>query len=332
MKILPVTFAALFGTAALADVPKVVTDIAPVQSIVARVMQGLGTPDVIVRPGVSPHGYAMRPSEAAALEAADLIVWVGEGLTPWMEEAIDTLAKDSHEIELLDLEETALLDMREGVNFEPHDHGDDDHDDHHGEDDHDHDGEHAHDEDHAGEHEEHDHHGHAHGTHDPHAWLDPENAAAWMQVIAGELAEIDPGNASAYMKNAEDGRAELAALTARLQADLQPARGNGFLVFHDAYQYFEHRFDVPVQAAVSLGDASDPGPARLAELQAIVKENEITCAFSEPQFNPRVLQVIFDGAVEIAVLDPLGAGLEPGITLYPALLESMAKTMLGCGA
>ena len=164
-KLLPVSItAALLGGTAIADVPNVAVDIAPVHSLVARVMEGVGTPDLIVPMGASPHGYNLRPSEAAALQDSDLVFWIGEDLTPWMEGAVATLADGATVTGLLDSDGTVLLNFREGALFEAHDHGDeDDHDDedHAGHDD-------DHNDDHDDEHaDEHDHDGH--DDHDAHA-------------------------------------------------------------------------------------------------------------------------------------------------------------------
>src|SRR6056297_1885864 len=195
-----------FAGAALAETPKVVADITPVHSLVAQVMEGAGTPALLIAPGASPHGYAMRPSEAAALDAAELVFWMGEGLTPWLEGAIDSLAGDAQVIALLGAGETRVLPFREGIAFEAHDekgHDDHSHDDHghEGHDEHGHD-EHGHDE------HGHDEHGHGHDGADPHTWLDPTNARAWLDVIAAELAGHDPGNAALYKANAAAAQAE----------------------------------------------------------------------------------------------------------------------------
>ncbi|CAN0606601.1 unnamed protein product, partial [Ectocarpus sp. 12 AP-2014] len=150
------------GGTAFAEVPSVAVDIAPVHSLVARVMDGVGTPDLIVQPGASPHEYSLRPSEAKALQDANLVFWVGHGLTPWLEDAIETLATNAAVTELLEADGTIELEFREGALFEAHDHGDDDHgehDDDHADEKHD---DHAHDEDHAKE----EHEDHAKGGHD----------------------------------------------------------------------------------------------------------------------------------------------------------------------
>lgn len=332
---------------AMADAPKVATDITPVQSLVARVMQGVGTPELIVRPGASPHGYAMRPSEAAALESADLVFWMGEGLTPWLEGAIGSLAGDAHVIELLGAAGSRVLPFREGVEFAAQGHGEahaeeePGHEDHAedaaGHDDHGHDEE-GHDEEghddhgHEKEHDDHadDDHGHAHDGADPHAWLDPANARVWLGLIAEELAEHDPDNAAVYAANAAEAEAELVALSAEIAAQIAPVQDRSFLVFHDAYQYFETAFGVSASGAISLGDAADPGPARIAALREMAQEQGVTCVFSEPQFEPKLVETVFGDVATHGVLDPMGSQVEPGPALYPQLIRDMAEALVTC--
>lgn len=377
-KLLPVSItAALMGGTAMADVPNVAVDIAPVHSLVARVMEGVGTPDLIVPSGASPHEYNLRPSEAAALQEANLVFWIGEDLTPWMEGAVETLADGATVTTLLESDGTVLLDFRENALFEAHDHDDhdkhedhadnEDHDDHdhddehaqkdeHGHDDHDHDDhaedkdheDHGHDEEHAHEddhghddhddHEDHadhdgheDHEGHAHGEHDPHAWLSPTNAETWLNVIAAQLSAADPDNAGAYFANAAAAREEMDALSAEVAETLEPVRGGSFIVFHDAYQYFEDAFDFPASGAISIGDAADPSPARIAEIQGRIREEGVDCVLTEPQFNPGIVATVLDGTeANTGVMDPLGSDLKPGASLYPNVIRNLAKTLAEC--
>ena len=331
---LSVTATLMAGTA-MAEVPQVAVDIAPVQSLVARVMEGVGAPSLIVQPGASPHEYSLRPSEAEALQEADLVFWIGEGLTPWMEESIETLAGDATVTTLLEADGTVLLDFREDALFEAHVHGDEEHEKHTEGADQDQNGEdHADGDDH--DHEEHSEaeahdHDHAHGEHDPHAWLSPENAATWLNVIAAQLSAADPDNAGTYFANAAAARSELEALTAELNGILDPVRGGRFIVFHDAYQYFETAFDFPASGAISIGDATDPSPARIAEIQARVADEGIQCVLSEPQFNPGLVATVMDGTdANTAVLDPLGSDLAPGTGLYPQMLRNLATSLAGC--
>jgi len=313
--------ATLMGGAAYAETPQVAVDIAPVHSLVARVMDGIGKPDLIIQPGASPHEYSLRPSEASALQAADLVFWIGPDLTPWLTDTIGTLAPDAVVTELMEADGTIELEFREGALFEAHDHDDhgddDDHDDHGDNDDH--------DEAESG------HEGHDHGAHDPHAWLSPKNAMNWLNVIAGQLSAVDPDNAGAYFANAAAGRTEIKTLIGEVTATLDPVRGGQFIVFHDAYQYFEMDFDFPASGAISISDASDPSPARIAKIQARIAEQGIDCVLAEPQFNPGLVATVLDGTdAQTGILDPLGSDLELGPAFYPQLIRNLSNVLADC--
>lgn len=337
------TTAALSASAAAAETPRVVADIAPVHALVSAVMDGIGTPDLVIPQNASPHGYALRPSEAAALDEAGLVVWIGPGLIPQLGRSIENLAGDATVLTLTEVPGTTLLDVREGATFEAHSHDDHDHahdehghgddhahdhdHDHAHEDDHDHGHDHAHEDDHA-----HDHgHDHAHGEIDFHAWLDPANAATWLDAIAAALAEADPQNADLYRANAEAAKEEIASLEAEIEAMLAPVRGEDFIVFHDAYHYFEARFGLEAAGSIAFSDATAPSAARLAELRDLVAETGISCAFAEPQFDPGLVEaVIEEEGARVGVLDPIGIGIELGPDFYPALLRGMAQAMADC--
>ena len=348
----------LTGSAALADSPRVVADIAPVHSLVSRVMDGIGKPDLIVPNETSPHDYRLRPADAEALESAGLVFWMGEGLTPWMERALESLSGEATIVELLALDETKTLPFREGALFDAHDHSEHDdhddhddhdhdkeHDDHDDHDDHDHDKEHYdhddHDDhDHDKEHDDHDDHddhghddhaGHDHGEFDPHAWLSTDNAKTWLNVIAAKLSSIDPTNAGGYFANASEAIVELDALDKEVDEMLDTVRGGKFIVFHDAYQYFETVYDFPASGAISLSDASDPGAARIAEIAKRIEGENIQCVLSEPQFNANMVDTVMAGTeAKTEVIDPLGFGIEPGSSLYTKLIKGMATSLVNC--
>jgi zinc transport system substrate-binding protein len=291
------------GQGAWAEVPRVVTDIAPVQSLVAMVMEGVGEPDVLLPAGASPHSYAMRPSEARALSRAGLVVFVSEGLTPWLHGPLGTLGNGARVLELGAIEGTEILPLREGAGFGAHEHGDDG-------------------QDHGGDHG---------AAGDPHLWLDPQNAALWLGVIAREIGELDPENAATYEGNAEAAQARLATLGERISAELNPLAGESFVVYHDAFQYFEHRFGLEAVGAISPGDASDPSPSHIAGLRKAAAAAEAGCILAEPQFNEGLVNTVFDGReARVSVADPLGTGFEPGAGLYPQVLEQVAEALTDC--
>ena len=290
-----------------ADVPQVTTDIPVTHSLVTRVMAGIGTPDLIVNRGASPHDYSLRPSNAASLEAADLVFWISSELTPWLEGALKTLAADAKVIELMDTKGSTVLPFRDGATFETHSHR------------------HKHDED------GHDEDEHATVNIDPHGWLDPDNGKTWLDVIATELSKIDPENTDIYFDNVSQGKTDIDAVISEIDATLATFRGTNFIVYHDAYQYFERRFDVLAAGSISMGDVSDPSPARIAEIRQTVEELDMTCVFSEPQFNPELVATVVDGTKARArVIDPLGTYLTLGADFYLNLLRNIAQTMASC--
>ncbi|MCX8225669.1 MAG: zinc ABC transporter substrate-binding protein [Sulfitobacter sp.] len=315
-RLLPVSFL-LLSTAAWADVPRVATDIAPVHSLVAQVMAGVGTPDLTIPPGASPHSYAMRPSEARALAGADLVVWVGPSLTAWLGNPIDTLAGDALRLELENAAGTVMLENRTGVAFEVHDHtaNHDDDAEEEGRDDH---------ADHGG-------HDHPEDSIDPHLWLDPVNASLWLGAISVALGQLDPENAKIYAANAAKGQGDMAKLQARIQAQLEPVQRRPFAVFHDAYHYFEARFGVEASAALLLSDGSAPSAARLDEVRNVVQSINAVCVFTEPQFNPGLVAALAEeGSLKSALLDPLGAALTPGPALYGEMIQELATSFANC--
>ena len=313
-----------FPLATLADVPSVAVDIPPVHSLVSKVMGELGEPELFMQQGASPHGYSLRPSEAQTLDDAELVVWVSNDLTPWLANPLASLASDAEHLQLMAVDGTQVFNYRDRsvALMDDHDHAHDH--------DHDHDHDHAHDHDH--DHEGH-HHDHHHDGLDPHGWLDPQNARLWVDAIARRLSTLDPENADQYQTNATQAKADLLTLQMALEEQLAEQSAPRFVVFHDAYQYFENRFEVPSEGAISLGDASDPSPARIEALQQHVRENDIQCVFSEPQFNTAMVNNVFgDTPAVMGVIDPLGVELQLGPTLYDQLLHQLADALGACSA
>ena len=112
---------------------------------------------------------------------------------------------------------------------------------------------------------------------------------------------------------------------------LEPVRGRNFVVFHDAYQYFEKRFNVNVLGAFTVNTDVMPGAEQLAEIREIIEHDKVSCIFSEPQFNPDIINAVAkDMDIKTGVLDPLGATLNPGKDLYFDLIKNMSKSFKGC--
>ena len=382
----------LISSNALANAEtKVIASIKPVHSLVSAVMEGVGSPGLLVKGAGSPHSYSLKPSQAEELQAADVIFWMGHDLEAFLENSIENIAKNAKSVSLMDSHDLIKLSFREGGAFEAHahddhddhkdhddhddhkdhddhghddhkdhdDHGHDDHKDHddHGHDDHkDHD-DHGHDDhkdhdDHGhDDHKDHDDHGHddhkdhddhGHDDHkdhddhghdeiDPHVWLDPANAKALVHEIEETLSEADPANASVYEANAKTMMSKLDNLMAEIDNELQPVRGRGYVVFHDAYQYFENRFGVSAIGSITVSPEVMPGAERVAELREKVKSLDATCVFSEPQFEPKLVKTVTENTnAGTGVLDPLGSSIKDGPELYFTLIRNMAKSLKDC--
>ena len=365
--IIPILTLTTFFTSVKAEI-KVVASIKPIHSLATYLMEGVAKPKLIVDGYASPHGFALKPSHAKMLQEADLIFWVGEDLENFLEKPLNTIAKKAENIELMEIKGLNKLKFRERNIFDGHDdhdhghkedkHKEDDHDDHdhkkkdgHKEDDHDdhdhkkkdghkeddHDHGHKKKDDHD-DHDDHghkkkddhdDHEGHHHGEHDPHIWLDPINAKVILNEMVEHLIENDPNNASTYKSNLNKALKDLDKLTVEVMTELNKSTPS--IVFHDAYQYFEERFNVKVLGAFTVNTDVMPGAEQLAEIREIIEHDKITCIFSEPQFNPDIINAVAkDMDIKTGVLDPLGATLDPGKDLYFDLIKNMSKSFKGC--
>ena len=282
---------------------KVVASIKPIHSLASYLMDGISEPGLIVDGYASPHGFAMKPSHAKMLQEADLIFWVGEDLENFLEKPLKSIAKKAEKIELIEIKGLNKLKFRERNIFDGHDdhghddgHKEDDHDDHakkeDGHDDHSkkEDGHDDHDEHKEDGHDEHGHEGHAHGEHDPHIWLDPMNAKVILNEMVEHLIENDEKNSSVYKSNLGKALKDIDKLIKDVKAELN--KDISFIVFHDAYQYFENRFNVSVLGAFTVNTDVMPGAEQLSEIREIIEHDKVSCIFSEPQFNPDIINAV----------------------------------------
>ncbi|APO67958.1 Zn-uptake transporter substrate-binding protein ZnuA [Rhizobium gallicum] len=308
----------LAGASKAADAPAVVTSIKPIHSLVSAIMQGVGTPELIVDGAASPHIYNLKPSDASALQSAKVIFWVGPGLEAFLEKPLESLGSGASIAELDDAPGLVKLKFREGGAFEPHDDGDE--------------AEAGHEHEEAG----HDHDAHAEGDHDhgefdTHLWLDPMNAKAMAAEITTTLVAADPANALTYQANAKALDEKIDALDKEITGIVTPVKDKPFIVFHDAYQYFEHRYAVRVAGSITVSPENMPGAERVSEIHKKVADLGATCVFAEPQFEPRLVNVVIeDTDAKAGVLDPEAATLEAGPDLYFTLMRGIANSMKDC--
>jgi len=323
------------AASARADVPDVVVSIKPVHSLVAGVMKGVGEPTLLIKGGASPHSYSLRPSEASSLQNAEVVFWVGDELETFLEKALEALPKHATVVALHEVDGVTLLPFREGAEWEKHA---DDHEAHAKEhahaDEHHHEGTSDDSEEHAGH--EHGKHAdepahHAHGEKNMHIWLDPANAEAMVSRIALALSEADPANAPRYRSNAIALTDRLAEMDSVIDRDVAPVKRSPYIVFHDAYQYFETRYDLSPAGSITVDPDRKPGVRRIKEIRQKIQDTGAVCVFSEPQFEPAIVNTVIEGTkAKTAILDPLGADLAPGADAYFQLMHGLASSLRGC--
>lgn len=291
-------------TSALAEV-KVVATIKPLHALVAGVMDGVGVPDLLVTGTASPHTFALKPSGARALNEANVVFRVSPAVEPFTVKIATALPSTVRVVTLADAPGVRRLSMRRGDTFEPHGH--------------DHDG----DDGHA--------HGAEDGAGDGHVWLDPENAKAMVAEIARVLSEVSPGNATRLNANAGRVTRQIDALNGEIKAVLEPVRAQPYVVFHDAYQYFERRYDLSPVGAITVGPEVQPSAKRLTEIRRKIADLKAVCVFAEPQFKSNVISAIAEGTnARFGTLDPEGALVEPGAGAYAMLMRNLAGSLRGC--
>lgn len=288
--------------------PRVVVSIKPIHSLVAGVMQGVAEPQLIIQGGGSPHGYVLRPSEARMLANADLVIWVGHSLESFLVKPLATLAPRTHQLELTESLEDQLLPLRDGGSWDAHAH------------------ELTSDAPSPGLGEPHKHEEH---ELNPHLWLSPLLAKQIVVETAMALSAIDPQHRDTYQQNAEQLQQRLDDLHRQLSNKLAPVKDVPYVVFHDAYQYFENVYSLNAVGSISVNAERKPGVKWIGEIRDKIKAMNVRCVFSEPQFEPRMVATIIEGTgARRGVLDPLGAELPSGPDNYFQLLNNLADNLL----
>ena len=274
----------------------VVASFKPVHSLVAGVMAGVGEPTLLVKGAASPHDYALKPSDAAALEQAELVFWIGEGFETFLAKPLATLAAGERSIELGRIDGLVLLPPREGGVWDAHDHDEAEHE-----------------------------------ALDGHVWLDPRNAKAMVAAITAALAARDPAHALAYKANGEALQSKLDQLDAEIEARLASVKDVPFIVFHDAFQYLERRYGLAGVGSITVSPEQPPGAMRLQAIQEAIVAQGARCAFREPNFAPAVVDTVIAGtAARTGILDPEGAALTDGPDMYFELMRENAEALRSC--
>ncbi len=299
--------------------PDVVVSIAPVHSLVAAVMADVGTPMLLVPASASPHTYSLRPSDAQALAAADIVFRVGPAMETFLDKPLDALVSGS----VVTLAGAPGITAQSASAESADEHHDEEHDDEDAHEDEEH-------KDKAHDDEEHEEHGHAHAT-DPHIWLSVANARRIAEIAADTLSQHDPENAATYARNLAQLNGRLIELQNELRDILEPVRRQPYIVMHDAYRHFEAEFGLRRSAAISLSPERRPGARQLFRIRSLLIAQDIKCVFAEPQFPDSIAATVVDGVnARLALLDPVGVDIPPGPELYVTLMENLGRSLATC--
>ena len=289
---------ALAAAAARAEPPRVVASVKPLQSLAAGVMAGIGAPEVLIKGGNSPHSYSLRPSDARILEHADVVFWIGPRFEAFLEKSLVSLGRKARVVALIGAPKVKVLSARQGglwVGLDTKDAARGD------------------------------------GHQDQHIWLDVDNAKAIVAAMATALSAGDAANAARYFRNAAEVEERLTALDAELRMQLAPIRQKPFIVFHDAYHYFEARYGLNAMGAITVSPDRAAGARRISEIRAKIESLGDVCVFSEPQFQPKLVKMLLsDTRAKSAVLDPEGTALAAGPELYFDLMRGLGGNFTRC--
>lgn len=355
-------FTLITCASAFASDSKVVVSINPVHSLVASVLDGIQTPELLIKGTDSVHGYQVKPSDAKLLENADVIVWIGPTFESTLSPSISNVSEHTTVIEVGELNGLRLYENREHADEHADEHGDehgdehedhhaeeghhdehddhhdekghdDGHEDHHAEEGHDHGDEDHHDDKEMDEHDDHHGHGdhHDHGLYDMHVWLDVYNAKVIVHEVTEILADLYPDHKSRLMSNMNSTVKKLDALEEELNELSKSFSGLPYLVFHDAYQYLEKMLGFQNSGTIAINPELAPGAKRILELRERIERVGALCVFKEPQFNPHLLETITEGTdLKVGTMDPLGADVPPGPDAYDEILRNLVVALKTC--
>ncbi|MCB1862674.1 MAG: zinc ABC transporter substrate-binding protein [Gammaproteobacteria bacterium] len=295
--------------------PEVVVSIKPVHSLIAGVMTGVGAPELLARGARSPHNLHLSPSDVRKLSHADLVFWVGQGLESALAKVLLATVDGSRRVTLISLPGMQLLPLRQGGVWDRHSHA-----------------ENSDVQDgHATVQLEHEHIAGLEQQVNSHIWLSPVNAGRIVESAAAALSRIDPENAAHYQRNAELMLARIRMMEQELGRQLSPVSGAPYVVFHDAYAYFEHHYGLNAVGSVTVNPEHLPGARSIQRLRSKIKSLNARCVFSEPQFEPGVVRTLLEGSTARGGrLDPLGADIPAGPDAYFLMMEQLAAALVDC--
>ena len=304
----------------------VISTIQPINSLVSAVIGNTGKTISIIPAEQSPHDFKLKPSDVKVLQNGNIIFYVSNHLESSVTKVFKNLPKNIKLINLMEESGINHLAIRDNAAWERHDHHGDDHDDHdkHGK---------KHD-----DHDDHDKHGKKHDDHDDHEkeddvhiWLSPDNAIKIVQKVNKVLSLYFPENSKIYNDNTTKFIDKIRNLKMELIKELSPIKNKPYIVFHDAYQYFEKTFELNAVGSVALEGDIASSPKQISFIKDKIIKSKASCVFQEPQFDSKLVKIVVEGTnAKIGTLDPLGVNITGNKDFYLQLLTNMAKSLKEC--
>jgi zinc transport system substrate-binding protein len=277
----------------------IVTTIKPVQALVQAIAGDQLTSVQLIPNGASPHFYALKPSDRKLLARADVLFRIDETLESFLNAALEGQST----LQVINL--TGV----EGVQLHAFEKHEDEKD---------------------GHHDDHQHHHHG-NEYDVHIWLDADNGIAMVQKIVAVLQSLDQANADVYAENANALIAAIQEADQAIKQKLEVIKQVPYLVHHDAWGYFEKRYQLNRVDAVNNISGQQPGAASVQRLLALIKEKNIKCLFIEPSFEASMVKLLKEETgIKTGMLDPLGVDIPMNGQTYPALLQAASDDLFAC--
>ena len=317
----------------------VISTIQPINSLVSAVIGNTGKTISIIPAEQSPHNYKLKPSDVKVLQNGNIIFYVSNHLESSVTKVFKNLPKNIKLINLMEESGINHLAIRDNAAWERHDHHGDDHDDHdkHGKKHDDHDDHEKHGKKHD-DHDDHEKHGKKHDDHDDHEkeddvhiWLSPDNAIKIVQKVNKVLSLYFPENSKIYNQNTTKFIDKIRNLKMELIKELSPIKNKPYIVFHDAYQYFEKTFELNAVGSVALEGDIASSPKQISIIKDKIVKSKASCVFQEPQFDSKLVKIVVEGTdAKIGTLDPLGVNISENKDFYLQLLTNMTKSLKEC--
>jgi len=290
----------LSQNAAKVSASEIAVSIKPLHSLVTGVAGNTAKPYLLVAGNSSPHGFKFKPSQLVVLSTAKIIFYIDEDFETFMENALNSIPKSVKKVAVAKRGRVQFLPLRKGGAWEK-----EKHDGHN--------------------------HGHDHGSNDMHVWLDPKNAVRMAKGIVRALSKVFPENKEIYRSNAR----KLVGSISKADQELENYFGKGktrpFIVFHDAYQYFEKRYGLEGVGSITFDPHDFPSSKRLREVRKKLRTTKAACVFKEPQFSDRLVKTVVQGtSAKIVSLDPLGNSIKAGPEMYLSLIRQTRDSFTQC--